>query len=241
MESVIGVGWHHEHALEYSFIAHIHYSLQIKRGILREFDINDVSLSTEEIGTHLKHNFSDLYNLDWRRFEELVEDVFKNQGYRTRFAQATRDDGTDIILLDKDGNKQAIVQVEKYADSKTVGVALVRQLIGAQVHHDVQTGYLVTTTEISDDALEFVETVNRKKRGLAVVLWDALRLMRELGVYDDSLLPISSIKGDRPLYQQLPMYYHAPQRIIIDVKNIKQWKSGQSISSLSSGRRKKTP
>ena len=91
-----------------------------------------------KLGAYLRSHFSDIYTVSPRRLEQLVEDVFKNVGYKTRLTQQTRDGGADILLLDDNGRNQAIVEVlNRYAPDRTGGDNLVRQLIW---HLNVQSG-----------------------------------------------------------------------------------------------------
>jgi hypothetical protein len=88
---------------------------------LREIGINDSELGLHELGSHLKRNFSDIYSLSSRRFELLVEDVFRSLGYATRITKCTRGNGYNSILLEQAQNKQIIVEVKRDAPAKKVG------------------------------------------------------------------------------------------------------------------------
>jgi Restriction endonuclease len=169
---------------------------------LRQFSIDSPEVTLEELGTYLKQHFSDAYNLPWRRFEELVQDVFKQRGFHTRLTQATRDDGADVILLDDGGNKNAIVQVKRFGEDRRVGIGLVRELIGAQLLHGVHISYLVTSSTFTQDALKGADSA-KAGAGLIVNLWDAVRLLKELDCYNEAILPAQSIETNLPLYQQI--------------------------------------
>lgn len=124
--------------------------------ILKSFDINDLKLPFEELGAWLAKNPDDLYSLHWRRFEELVEDVFKNMGYRTRLTQGSKDGGVDIFLLEHDGS-QAIVQVKRNLRHRKVGVELVDQVRGLKLrpaNKDVVKAYIVTSSSFTRGAKE---------------------------------------------------------------------------------------
>jgi restriction endonuclease Mrr len=182
--------------------------------LLRKFNLDDEEVSVRELGAYLRTRFSDIYKISPRRLEELVEDVFKNLGYRTRLTQQTRDGGADIFLLDAGALRQAIVEVKRYAPEHPVGVQLVRQLLGAQILLAARKSYLVTTSSFTSDALSASDSPRLRENDLEVELWDGLRLLRELSCYNERILPIDSIKPDVPLHEQIPPELRARKRLV---------------------------
>ena len=148
---------------------------------------------------------------DWRRLEGLVEDIFKHQGFRTRLAQKTLGDDAEVILLDKGGGVEAIVELRR--TSQTVSVYLVRQLASAQVFHDAKKAVLITTSAFDERAKQESQRLAlARSEDLVVELWDGLRLLNELGCYNAAILPISPLKPGVDLRAQLPPAYQAPLR-----------------------------
>lgn len=168
---------------------------------LREMSINDSELGLDELGSHLKRNFTDVYSLSSRRFELLVEDVFRNLGYATRITKCTRDNGYDIILLEHNQNKQIIVEVKRYAVARKVGVATVREVLGVQLLRGFREAIIVTSSEFS--------SIARKERDLGALngynltLLDASDLLSALELYNASLPPLSRIDFSRALGEQI--------------------------------------
>ena len=66
--------------------------------VLKQFEIDSYEVTLRELGTYLRHNFSDVYALDWRRFESLVANVFKEHGFDAVLTQQTRDGGADVLV-----------------------------------------------------------------------------------------------------------------------------------------------
>jgi hypothetical protein len=208
-------GWYLLNRGKYSHQVHINYERTLEIAVLKEYHINDEdNITLSELGTYLKHNFSDVYTIGWRRFEELVEDMFKNLGYRTELTQKTCDDGVDIIILNSDGNKQAIIEVKKYAKEKKVGVELVRQLIGSQYLHGVDKSYLVTSSSFTKAALDAYKKFNATGDRLEMELWDCARLLDVLGLYNAPILPINQLKRGVPLREQI-LKYKVTKRVIV--------------------------
>lgn len=95
--------------------------------------------------------------IEWRRFEALVEELFKQAGFITKSQSHGADGGVDIWLYSKhqaDGAPVSIVQC-KHWSGKQVGVDKVRELRGVMASHDIKRGQFATTSEFSQAAEEF--------------------------------------------------------------------------------------
>lgn len=166
-----------------------------KNSVLKEFqDLDSSSLSVDEIGSYLRRSFSDIYSISWRRFEELVEGVFKHQGFETILTQQTRDEGADILII-SNGRTQAIIECKKYSESRTLGVEIVRSLVGACVDWNVKRAYLVTTTDATAPAR--LKVADYKRRGYDIDLVTATELSELLGVYSKTLPGLEHIDQEK--------------------------------------------
>lgn len=163
----------------------------LRVSILKELAISDSELSLGELGTHLRRRVADVYSIEPRRFEELVADVFAQQGYSVRLTQQTRDGGYDIVLLERSGGQQAIVECKRYARTRKVGVGTVRQVLGVQLRLDVRKAKIVTTSYFSDPAMDEARQGAHVVSGYDLELVDLDRLVRELDVYNTALPPLA--------------------------------------------------
>ena len=160
----------------------------LHRPIVRQFDINDPQLAFDELGKWLSEHPDRMHDVTPRRFEELIDDVFKQKGYRTRLTQASKDGGVDIYLFDDD-ERQAIVQVKRNRKDRKIGVELIDQVRGLKlrpIHRDVYKAFIVTSSSFTKGAIE--------RAGEAPVitsfemeLIDCDTLLRELGAYNVNL------------------------------------------------------
>jgi hypothetical protein len=155
----------------------VHYT---RRAILKSFDINSHELTFSELATHLRDNFSDVYNLSPRRFEELVSDIFRHQGYHVELTQATRDGGYDMVLL-TNGERPIIVEAKRYKG--TVGVGIVRQLAGVQLINGFTEAVLVTSGHFSPVAKQEAISDELVRQGYSIKLLDAEAILRALDAY----------------------------------------------------------
>lgn len=164
----------------------------IQRSMLQQFNINDAALEYKEIGSHLNNNYSDIYNLSPRVFEELIADVYKNLGYEVVLTQQSNDGGFDLILLEKNSHDQILVECKRYAPSRKVGVELVRQLSGSMVDKETERSIFVTTSSYTKGALQYTDRLRAGKYGFSIDLAKAEQLLRSVGSYNLSM-PLESV------------------------------------------------
>lgn len=153
--------------------------------ILREFDINSSDLALSELGSYIKRRRASLFDLSWRRFEELVADVLREHGLRVELTKQSHDGGADVLVFSQGRKVEGIVQCKKWSATRKVGVETVRALIGAAIDWDVRQATLVTTSGFTSEAIIHAERY--KKRGFAIDLKATDDLMALLGCYNEEL------------------------------------------------------
>jgi hypothetical protein len=158
-----------------------------KKSVLRNFSIDDAAIALDELGSHLRDKFDDIYALSSARFEALVSDIYKSIGYQVRMTQQTRDGGYDLLLVEASSGEQILVECKRYAKSRKVGVTTVRQLLGVQIIRDVQKAKLVTSSTFTNPAYGEVELLRSHSPDFSLDLVDAEALLREMGVYNTAL------------------------------------------------------
>lgn len=101
----------------------------------------------------------EIYNLSSREFEELVAELFSQQGFAVELTPETRDGGCDIIATKNIGGLpfMLLIECKKYAKRNPVGVSLVRSLLGVQGDRKANKAVLVTTSRFTKSAREFAE------------------------------------------------------------------------------------
>jgi hypothetical protein len=111
----------------------------------------------EELIKYLAKRPEMLYELDPRKFEELVAHIFQNQGFDVTLTPKTRDGGRDIQAVSKNslGNMLYLIECKRYKSSNKVGVEFVRSLYGVKQSERATKGILVTTSSFTKDALNF--------------------------------------------------------------------------------------
>ncbi|MCV2439851.1 restriction endonuclease [Paucibacter sp. DJ2R-2] len=94
--------------------------------------------------------------IEWRRFEALVEALFKQAGFETHSQSHGADGGIDIWLYSRHqpGVLVSLVQC-KHWQGRKVGVDKIRELRGVMAAHKVKRGQFATTSSFTADAEAF--------------------------------------------------------------------------------------
>lgn len=105
------------------------------------------------------NNQEEIYNLSSREFEELVAELFSQQGFDVELTPETRDGGCDVIATKSIIGIpfMLLIECKKYAKEYPVGVSLVRSLLGVQTDRKANKAVLVTTSSFTKPARQFAE------------------------------------------------------------------------------------
>jgi restriction system protein len=91
--------------------------------------------------------------LSWQRFETLVAEAYRRQGYAVRENLTTGADGGVDLVLRKDGTT-VLVQCKQWRTMK-VGVKVVRELYGLMAAEHAQGGIIITSGRFTQEAKTF--------------------------------------------------------------------------------------
>jgi len=119
-----------------------------------ESDILVVQEITEEVLRALSNKPELMYQLQPRKFEELIARLLEEQGCAVTLTKRTRDGGYDIFGRTKTGaaNLTFLAECKRYGPENRVGVEIVRGVYGVTEEHRVNYGLIVTTSSFSKDA-----------------------------------------------------------------------------------------
>ena len=116
-----------------------------------------VQISSTEIPTIIKEFYADhsrLNNINHRKFEEVIAELFRYHGYEVSLTKQTRDGGFDMILqktLDDGRPFKAIVECKKRSKKK-IDVNIIRCFSAVAYREGIRDGIIVTTSFFSPDA-----------------------------------------------------------------------------------------
>lgn len=132
---------------------------------LREDRLRGISRLVERLALARDVDFS---HLDPRRFEELVADVFRAEGFSVNVTMATQDGGHDLLLTQPPSTEEGptaslsyVVQIKHYKERR-VSVDTIRSVIGSIVLAGHNTkGLIVFSSQLTSAAQAVVSDVNR--------------------------------------------------------------------------------
>lgn len=96
-----------------------------------------------------------LSDMDWREFELLVGQVFRERGYSVLEGEGVKDGGVDLTLRKR--GKTYLVQCKHWKGN--VGVSVVRELFGVMSMVGAHHAYVVCSGQFTKDASEFANKV----------------------------------------------------------------------------------
>jgi hypothetical protein len=113
----------------------------------------------DEIYSYFISNPKKMYHLSPRKFEILISEIFRNQGYRTELGKGQNDKGVDIKLYQNDAIDQitTLVQVKRYNDNlpiKLESVAYLKQMVEDE---GANRGLFVTTSRYLPQSKKFAQ------------------------------------------------------------------------------------
>lgn len=101
------------------------------------------------------HDINSLRNLDWREFETLTAQIMRALHYKVQEqGGAKADGGIDLIAYKK--NFKYIIQC-KHWKTTTVGVKIVREMLGVSIHEKASGVYIFTCGKFTKEAIEFAK------------------------------------------------------------------------------------
>lgn len=105
-----------------------------------------------------------MYEMNPRKFEELIAAIFKDLGFDVELTKATRDGGRDIIASIKTAatNFLAYVECKRYAADHKIDVGIIRDVAGVQYLDKPSKSIIVTTSFFTRDAQETAKKIENQ-------------------------------------------------------------------------------
>lgn len=105
-----------------------------------------------------KVNPNFVHSISPRKFEELIEYIYKLAGLETELTATSRDRGIDLLVWTPPpilGNRfLTVIQAKKYASRNKVGEPEVRELLGSQIIFKADKAQMVTSSDYSLPAIK---------------------------------------------------------------------------------------
>lgn len=104
----------------------------------------------------LTWSFEVLDRVEWKRFEDLCCEFYREKGIKAVTTRLGADGGVDIRLFQDSADPERMTSiVQCKALSKQVGVAMVRELRGVMAHEGVESAFFMAPNGFTEDAVAF--------------------------------------------------------------------------------------
>lgn len=125
-----------------------------RAGLVVEVDLGEIN---DELIKYLALHPEKMHELEPRKFEELVAELFRHKGYDVVLTPKTRDGGLDMRAFYKSdvGTLLTLIECKRYAPDKRVSVDVVRALHGVRDDQKATNALIVTTSSFTKDAKSF--------------------------------------------------------------------------------------
>lgn len=118
----------------------------------------------EEVFNLIGRNPKKLHDLEHRKFEIFIHELFKNQGYETELGAGTGDGGVDVTIYKKDEIDQIVtlIQAKKYNEKNPIKLEAVAALKAHVDDQKANRGLFVTTSRYLPGVKDFAGRQNKK-------------------------------------------------------------------------------
>src|SRR5208337_4326220 len=135
-----------------------------------------------------------LRSMSWQDFERLVGEAYRQQGYTITETGGEGPDGGVDLVLNKNG--ETILVQCKHWKMESVGVVIVRQLLGVIYDKKASGGIVITSGTFTQEAIDF-------SKGNPIELVSGKELYAMIGRIKNTAIPIH--KG-KPAIIKTPVY-----------------------------------
>jgi restriction system protein len=146
-----------------------------------------ISAIDESILRYLNAHPNEIYRLDPIRFEELIAEILRREGWQVQLTVPTRDGGYDMVAVQRIGgvDVQLLAEAKRYRPDRPVGVGAIRQLWAVKQRRHASKALLATTSYVSGPAkLEYRDVIPYEleiKEYDSLVAWLSSTINRSFG------------------------------------------------------------
>jgi restriction system protein len=108
-----------------------------------------------EVFEHFSKHPGDMNKMHWRKFEELLDAIFKNQGYRTELGPGSNDGGIDLRLYENTARPELVTIVQAKRYSSPIKLEAVAALFGVAAMEGAPKALFATTSRFQPKARDY--------------------------------------------------------------------------------------
>lgn len=117
--------------------------------------IESVAFPWFEIIERIAQTPDTIYEIDWRKWEEIIAAAYKQQGFEVILTPRSNDKGRDVIATNRLGSVRFFDQVKAYRPGRLVTADDVRAMFGVlSLQPNVSKGFVTTTSEFAPGVLK---------------------------------------------------------------------------------------
>jgi restriction system protein len=115
-----------------------------------------------EVFEHFAKHPDDLKRIEWRQFEELLDAIFKNQGFYTELGTGGNDGGVDLRLYQNRAIPEIVTLVQAKKYKNPIKLEAVAALLGIAAEQRAANAIFATTSHFQPKARKFSLSVEQR-------------------------------------------------------------------------------
>jgi restriction system protein len=129
-----------------------------------------------EVFEHFAGRPDDMQRLGWRDFEELLDSVFKNQGFYTELGPGSNDGGIDLRIYQSRAIPEVVTLVQAKRYSRAIDLQAVAALFGVAVKEKAEKAIFATTSYFLPGVIKWASSGEQQINWPNLELVDATRI-----------------------------------------------------------------
>lgn len=130
-------------------------------------ELSEINNTIPKLIHLIQQDNSYIYKITSREFEEIIAEIFRQQGFDVELTKRTRDGGKDVIAIHRSSmgiDTRYFIECKRFAPGNKVDVGIVRALYG--VHSGLSganKSIIATTSSFTSEAIRFANDGLRSK------------------------------------------------------------------------------
>lgn len=129
-----------------------------------------------EVFEHFATHPEDLKRIEWRQFEEILDAIFKNQGFYTELGTGRNDGGVDLRLYQNRAIPEVVTLVQAKRYKNPIKLEAVAALLGIALEQRAANAVFATTSHFQPKAHKFSLSVEKRVDLPNIELADSLKI-----------------------------------------------------------------
>lgn len=111
-----------------------------------------------------------LDKLSYQDFEKIIFEYLRAQNFNIEYPSSNRDTGYDFLIQELN----CLVEVKKFSRNSKISLSVIRTMLGALVEMNADKGIIISSSEFTNSAINFVREL--KQKVILLTLQDLLKI-----------------------------------------------------------------